>query len=95
MPHVNIWIRNEDLKAWKEIGDKPTFIHDAIKVQNSIKIGSMYPKVIKTPKDAVEASTRIGLSHPDKSTGFTGLCRDHGTPLDYRGKCLQKGCKYA
>lgn len=24
-----------------------------------------------------------------------GLCKDHGTPLDSRGKCLQKGCKYA
>lgn len=25
----------------------------------------------------------------------TKLCKIHGTPLDGRGKCLQKGCKYA
>lgn len=24
-----------------------------------------------------------------------GVCKIHGTPLDRRGKCLQKGCKYA
>lgn len=24
-----------------------------------------------------------------------GICKIHGTPLDSRGKCLQKGCKYA
>ncbi len=23
------------------------------------------------------------------------VCKVHGTPLDSRGKCLQKGCKYA
>lgn len=24
-----------------------------------------------------------------------GICKIHGTPLDTRGRCLQKGCKYA
>lgn len=24
-----------------------------------------------------------------------GLCKIHGTPLDDRGRCMQKGCKYA
>lgn len=36
----------------------------------------------------------------DGASGFTfeakkALCKIHGTPLDSRGKCLQKGCKYA
>lgn len=30
-----------------------------------------------------------------KSRITNGICKLHGTPLDSRGKCLQKGCKYA
>ncbi len=31
-----------------------------------------------------------------KSSRFDGpLCKIHSLPLDGRGKCLQKGCKYA
>lgn len=25
----------------------------------------------------------------------SGICKVHGLPLDSRGRCLQKGCKYA
>lgn len=38
---------------------------------------------------------------PDKTLEFNerrtanGVCKVHGLPLDDRGKCLQKGCKYA
>lgn len=45
-------------------------------------------QIIKTPADAL-----------DRVKGVFGeakeLCKVHGTPLDARGKCLQKGCKYA
>lgn len=131
MPRVNIYIRKEDLEKWEAIGDKPSFIHDAIRVQDSTLHGTMYPKGeteipggkvianstnIKENKDgtitaidpskhssftrkppviktAQEAMTRIAQAHTDKD--YHGLCKIHGTPLTDKGKCLQKGCKYA
>lgn len=49
-------------------------------------------KVLKTPKDAEKAVGNLTIS-----AGFepVKLCKIHGTPLDSRGKCLQKGCKYS
>lgn len=44
MPHVNIWIREEDWDFWKEIEDRPSFIHDAIRVQRQSIVGSIYKK---------------------------------------------------
>lgn len=32
---------------------------------------------------------------PAQQRGAKGVCKIHGIPLDDRGKCLQKGCKYA
>lgn len=46
------------------------------------------PKVIKTPQEAEVATASIKLP-------TINLCKIHGVPLDNRGKCLQKGCKYA
>ena len=33
----------------------------------------------------------VKTSDPTKQA----VCKIHGTPLDFRGRCLQKGCKYA
>lgn len=44
--------------------------------------------IIKTPEDAVATIKSI---FPEAKA----LCKIHGTPLDDRGKCMQKGCKYA
>lgn len=50
------------------------------------------PIQIKTPKDAErilgQIDTKIKLQSAVK------LCKIHGTPLDDRGFCLVKGCKY-
>lgn len=43
---------------------------------------------IKTPKQAKKAAAKI--ARPNGK-----FCPIHGSPLDGRGKCLQKGCKYA
>lgn len=45
-------------------------------------------KVIKTPKDAETVLDQF-------KTFSKGVCKIHGIPLDSRGKCLQKGCKFA
>ena len=42
MPRVNIYIRKEDDEFWNEIQDKPSFIHDAIRVQRQSLSGSIY-----------------------------------------------------
>lgn len=47
MPKVTIWIRNEDYDFWKQIGKKPDFIHDAIRVQRNMFGESMYGKSVK------------------------------------------------
>ena len=44
---------------------------------------------IKSPKDAMKQIEKINPKFEYK------LCKIHGTPLDSRGKCLQKNCKYA
>lgn|SRR3990167_1836333 len=53
-------------------------------------------KVIKSPKDAAKA-VRI-TANPNtvnEVEPWVKLCKIHGIPLDGRGKCLQKGCRYA
>lgn len=48
------------------------------------------PTVIKDAHTAQKITANLAT---DKAGN--GLCKVHGTPLDTRGKCLQKGCKYA
>jgi hypothetical protein len=50
MPKVTIWIRVEDYDYWKQIGDKPSFLHDAIRVQRNSFGGSLYNKKVKSVK---------------------------------------------
>lgn len=50
--------------------------------------------------DSVElGNSRDGYKEPElvepKFRPDNGTCKIHGNPLDYRGKCLQKGCKYS
>lgn len=58
MPSVHIWIRKEDEDFWQQIEDKPSFIHDAIRVQRNMFGGSMYTR----PKAIVSSSqySKIG-----------------------------------
>lgn len=55
-------------------------------------------KIIKSPKDAEKAVNKElvarGLENSTMADNTLKLCKIHGTPLDDRGKCLQKGCKY-
>lgn len=51
---------------------------------------SLKPKTIIAPKEVVEIARGLNLKK-DRN----GLCKIHGIPLDGRGRCLQKGCKYS
>lgn len=48
---------------------------------------SLHDKAVVTLQDR-------NISLP-KSKFLNGVCKIHDVPLDSRGKCLQKGCKYA
>jgi hypothetical protein len=48
-----------------------------------------------TPEKVISRAAEV-YKELTKSNRFEGpLCKIHGTPLDARGKCLQKGCKYS
>ena len=59
MPHVNIWIRKEDMDKWKSINDKPLLIHNAVNgVGAPIKLtpaANLEKDIIRTPAQAKEA----------------------------------------
>lgn len=44
--------------------------------------------------DPVSRTDAIGLSKTPAKANIV-MCKVHGIPLDSRGRCLQKGCKYA
>lgn len=56
------------------------------------------PKTIISKNRKGQIVSRIG-EQPDGTIGIQrdlrGICKFHAVPLDSRGKCLQKGCKYA
>lgn len=84
MPRVTQYIRDEDFDKWKAVPNKSEFIHNALNPifgQPIITKRSTANKIMKS----VEGSSRFEQS----------LCRVHRLPLDARGRCLQKGCKYS
>lgn len=93
MPRVNIFIRKEDWDRWQAIPDVPEWIHDGLLGKSAAdkevkQVRVKTAKVIKTPAEA-QAIVKNVASYEGP------VCKIHGTPLDARGKCLQKGCKYA
>lgn len=59
-------------------------------VNKSVRI---VPDIIKTKEDALVSAIKV--NNETKGMKLSDLCKVHGTPLDTRGRCLQKGCKYA
>lgn len=43
----------------------------------------------------IESVTKAALAIAPNMRFKNGVCKIHGLPLDSRGRCLQKGCKYA
>lgn len=77
-------------KVEKELKDKFRGAEQAIADQ--IIGENTDPFTINAPEEVVKIAKSLNLSpHRDSN----GLCKVHGIPLDSRGKCLQKGCKYA
>lgn len=98
MPRVTIFIRNSDHRKWLAIPDKPIWLHERIQEKKNVVIVTSnknikkgQPVVAKDVKGKPDGKTRLA----SKGAGKESLCPQHGIPLDNRGRCLQKGCKYA
>ena len=99
MPQVHVYIRNDDMDAWKALDNKSQFIHDALQANQEPRNLHMdtvirpdlrpeQPPVINTPEQAHETVVNL------RPKVNARTCPIHGTYFDYRGKCLQKDCKY-
>lgn len=66
-----------------------------ISAEDPSKPSSFVSGVIKTSQQAKEAALKKVGEATDTVKKQPGLCPIHGSPLDSRGKCLQKGCKYS
>lgn len=104
MPQVTVYIREEDLVRWKAVQKKSEFIHNAL---NGAVIGpldsnsdiasqvSTAARIIKSTTDAEKATLNQLARDVAPNYIKQKLCKIHGTPLDDRGRCLVKGCKYS
>ena len=107
MPQIPTYIRQVDWDKYIAIHSKggwPEFIHNALNLPNKTKV-LIQNKPIKIPEVSTSES-RSAVMRPSAGTlpsadtrpstrGAKGLCKIHGNPLDSRGRCLTKGCKYA
>lgn len=104
MPQVTVYIRKEDLDKWRALDNKTETIHRLLNSQLTKNIiydvhgrelkNTTSPDLFLDMSKGTSVTTSIALPTP-VSKKENGTCKVHGTPLDSRGKCLQKGCKYA
>lgn len=47
------------------------------------------------PIPTIKAEDKLPITRITPTKIDNGLCKIHGLPLDDRGRCMQKGCKYA
>lgn len=103
MPDVKVYIRAENLNKWNSMENKSKWINTLLKNSSDT---SNYGKNIQTPvgefttvlsEEVVRPPVPkiAGVFPASQLRNTTKLCKVHQTPLDSRGKCLQKGCKYA
>lgn len=104
MPRVNIHIRQgEDWETYQRIKDRPKSVHTWMEAERILQSSAEaerkrltpIPKDIKVIKSVGQATAATVAAVLAKPADGVKLCKIHQTPLDNRGKCLQKGCKYA
>jgi hypothetical protein len=88
---VNVYIRKENEKKWLKIADKSAWV-------NGLLNPSENPRP-DLPTLTIKAMGRdVDIIHPDTIAIMASnkvTCKIHGIPLDDRGRCMQKGCKYS
>ncbi len=103
---ANIYIRQEHEKRWaNKVKKKDASAWVNAKLDEESMMESQVAQA--TPRELVEevfevkpGNARV-IKNPEdvtkilkKTVGASGICKTHGVPLDNRGKCLVKGCKY-
>lgn len=105
MPQVTVYVRDEDLDKWKAIEKKSEFLHRALtnglqepfrnQVIN-IKTGSVKDAGLdlKTPGEKQKKFDELKQQFNVTKENNVKYCKNNH-PLDDRGRCFGKGCKYS
>lgn len=97
--NMNIYITKDNEKYLRTV--KPSmsgYINGLIEVERGLSPALLkpeeYPSIINLEGvyDEKGEPKIVTLSNQQLSNG---ICKEHKVPLDSRGRCLQKGCKYA
>lgn len=109
MPLVQrtVYFRKEDVAKWDDVPNKAAWLHEHLNMgtETSAATPATIDTLVQTNKDrkrwTPEDEQRLKdtnvpeLPKPAPERLQNGLCKIHDIPLDSRGKCLQRGCKYA
>lgn len=89
MKPIQVYLEDSEVRRLKKLAiDKGITLSALIRLYIVVK-----DKVAKENPELVKQFNKVAEKLKDQPAG--ALCRVHGTPLDNRGRCLQKGCKYA
>jgi hypothetical protein len=93
MPQVTVYIRQEDIEAWKGVHRKSEFMHNALEHLSTYDGAPIVLReILPATPSHIEQLTKIpGVTTASK---LIKQCKN-GHALDTRGKCFGKGCKYA
>lgn len=101
MPNATIFIRKENWAYWESLPNKSEWVNNLLYPKPLVSTSpspnpykkqrdAALARIIKTPKQAAKiAAEQTTVSDARK------VCPIHAVPLDDRGKCLQKKCKYS
>lgn len=108
--NITTYIRKEDEHLWRLIVNKSQWMHEQLNrlapdpgMQRNARMATPAERVAGLGESVELPSTPItrppipdipGLTTANKIKS-NGTCKVHGLPLDSRGRCMQKGCKYA
>jgi hypothetical protein len=101
MPKTSFYLRNEDIDKWKAVEEKSAWIHAMLhqlpEPREDPPLDDIKFTDLDTHDQAIVVLQERGVSLPKSKLLMypNGLCKIHGIALDNRGRCLQKGCKYA
>jgi len=89
MPNVTVYIRVDDMDAWKALPNKAEAISGILQEK---KVEPIFKPITRNTRLTTFKDNVIDVDLPTTFRRDNKLCKVHGTPLA-NGNCLQKGCK--
>ena len=89
MPNKTIYVHEDNLDKWNKIANRSDWINTVLRNADDT---SEWGQTTMGPVGPM-ITTLTEIVSPERKAN--GMCKIHGTPLDGRGRCLQKGCKYS